>query len=286
MIITLDRVVAKGVARKGEVTAELRGVTLGISEGLTVIVGTRVSGGPLVLDLISGRVRPGVGAVRVLGVPAGADVIAKDVAYVPLGAELPSGLTVMECLRMSLSLRSSAPRDLGAALDRLGVSALATRRTDTLSPGEHRVVLLAAALATDARVVLMEEPLNWFDPRALTKITEALRSIASEGRAVVVATQSALDATRIGGRTLRAIGGMIEEGMPEAPFTGVRITTEKGKELLLALTELPKDATVTATPNHLTITAKDPAALLAYVGAVVARSAIDIVALERMTANG
>ncbi len=282
MIITFDSVRARGVAKKGEVTPQLQELTLGVSEGLTVIVGARSSGGRLVLDLIGGRVRPSDGAVRVLGMPAGSDELAKDVAYVPLSAELPSGLTVMECLRMSLRLRSASPRDPGAALERLGVSALAGRRTETLTPGEHRVVLLSAALAVNARVILMDEPCNWFDPRALTKITEALRSIASEGRAVVLATQSALDATRIGGRTLRALGGMIEEGIPERPFTGVRIATDRRKELLLALTDLPKDATVTATPHDLTITASDPSALLQYVGSVLAKSAIDVASFEKV----
>ena len=282
MIITFDRVVACGVARKGEVTAALRAVTLGLSEGITVLVGARASGGSLVLDLISGRVRPSAGAVRVLGIPAGDPALARDIAYVPLAAELPPGLTVLECLRMSLRLRATAPRDPGAALERLGVSALAGRRTESLTPGEHRVVLLSAALATDARVLLMEEPCNWFDPRALTKITEALRSIASEGRVVVLATQSPLDATRIGGRTLRALGGMIEEGLPELVFAGVRVTTDRRAELLSALSELPADATVTTTPHDLTITAGDPAALMKYVSGVLAKAGIDVVAFEKV----
>jgi ABC-2 type transport system ATP-binding protein len=282
-VISLQAVRAKGVARKGQVTAELRGVSLELSAGVTVIVGARVSGGALILDLVSGRVRAASGRVTVLGLPAGADALARDVAYVPLAAELPPGLTVMESLRMSLAMRAKEPRSAEEALERLGVSALATRRTDTLTPGEHRVVLLSMALATQARVVLMEEPCNWFDPRAMEKILEALRSIASEGSAVVLATQSAVDATRIGGRHLRALGGILEEGLPEPAFVGVRLTTERRQALLAALSELPADMAVVASEHDITISGRNPREVVTRVGRLIAHGDFNVTSFEKVT---
>jgi ABC-type multidrug transport system ATPase subunit len=279
-VIELRDVRARGIPQKGETTPELRGVTAQIGAGVTALVGPRPGGGPLLLDLVFGRVRPRTGAVTVLGHAPGASSVQKDVAYVPIAAQLPNGLTVQECVQIAFNARARGPRDAAATLERLGVTSLALRNTTTLTPGEHRAVLLAIALACTPRVLLMEEPCTWFDARALAKTTEALRALASEGAAVIVSTQSAVDAERLGGRTLRVENGVVGEGLPHRAHAGLSIACDRAKELGAALSSLASVRALSVEGARVVVSGPDARALARDVGCVIASGGFDIGAME------
>jgi phosphonate transport system ATP-binding protein len=66
------------------------------------------------------------------------------------------------------------------ALERVGLSHLAARRTDTLSGGQQQRVAIARMLMQDAEIVLADEPVASLDPRAGREVMELLWSVVRE----------------------------------------------------------------------------------------------------------
>ena len=74
------------------------------------------------------------------------------------------------------------------ALARIGAAHLATRRLDEMSTGEARRVLLARALVTSPRALILDEPTTGLDMVARHDFTERVRQIARAGTTLILIT--------------------------------------------------------------------------------------------------
>ena len=81
----------------------------------------------------------------------------------------------------SVSQEASAPQ-----LERLDLVGLAERHPLSLSGGQKQRLVIATAVDQDARVIVLDEPTSGVDYRHLLTIAAELRSLADEGRVVVV----------------------------------------------------------------------------------------------------
>jgi ABC-2 type transport system ATP-binding protein len=88
-----------------------------------------------------------------------------------------------------LALSNGLPRRrVDEVLDLVGLTAVAGRRTGGFSLGMGQRLGIAAALLGDPPVLLLDEPVNGLDPEGIRWIRGLLRSLAGEGRAVLVAS--------------------------------------------------------------------------------------------------
>ena len=74
------------------------------------------------------------------------------------------------------------------ALDRLGIASVADRDVMTLSTGQARRVLVARELVRDPSVLVFDEPCTGLDPEGMYHLRETMRTLASEGRSVILVT--------------------------------------------------------------------------------------------------
>lgn len=119
---------------------------------------------------------------------------ARRLAYLPQEPTVHWSLPVREVIGLGrLSYRPSLGRPSPADEAAIARAAAATatepfleRRVDRLSAGERGRVLLARALATDAQLLIADEPVAALDPFYQAQVMEILRQTAARGTAAIV----------------------------------------------------------------------------------------------------
>lgn len=197
-MIAVDNAAARSApATKTKIVSMLRRATFTWDRGVLAIVGTAADGTIALLEMLAGRAAVDTGRVTIGGHGPRAESLRSLVAYVPLDGALPDSLRVDEVCALGRTIRGEPAMAPDAVLAPLGLGALANRRVQSLSAAEARAVLLAIALASNARVLLVDEPLAGLDPAAPPRVIEAIRGRAAAGACVVVTTASVRDATRL-----------------------------------------------------------------------------------------
>lgn len=74
------------------------------------------------------------------------------------------------------------------AMGRLGIADLEGRDIMTLSTGQARRVLVARELVRDPRVLVFDEPCTGLDPQGMYQLRETMRTLAAEGRSIILVT--------------------------------------------------------------------------------------------------
>ncbi|HBW17984.1 MAG TPA: ABC transporter ATP-binding protein, partial [Actinobacteria bacterium] len=163
------------------------------------------AGKTTLLRTISGVIRPRSGRILLDGDSlvrrAPEDVARAGVAHVPEGQGVIIELTVEENLRLGLLLRTA--RDRAAALAdayrRFPVLADRRRRlAGTLSGGERQILVIARALLTAPRALLLDEPSLGLAPKIVSQVMELIRQLRDDsGLTVLLVEQNARSALAI-----------------------------------------------------------------------------------------
>ncbi|WP_414449314.1 ABC transporter ATP-binding protein [Burkholderia sp. 22PA0099] len=184
----------------------LDGIDLHLRGGeLVALLGVNGAGKSTLLRLLFGAARPAAGRVLLDGTPLAHQRrrdIARRIAYVPQHHVPALPHTVEQIVALGrlphTGLRQrlrGADRDaIDTALERMQVAALADRDYAALSGGERQRVLLARALAQDAPILLMDEPLTGLDYGHQLRLHALLADLAREGYAILHTTHRPDDA--------------------------------------------------------------------------------------------
>ena len=185
--------------------------------GFSALVGPSGIGKSSLVAAIAGVLTPDAGRIalgaavwfdraRGIDVPAHA----RRVGVVFQGLALFPHLTVAE--NVGYGVPRALPREVRArrvaeALATTRAEHLAARRTRTLSGGEAQRVAIARALATDASVLLLDEPLAALDEALRAELLAMLRArVASRPVPVVYVTHRLDEAEALGARVVRLAG--------------------------------------------------------------------------------
>jgi iron complex transport system ATP-binding protein len=178
--------------------AALSDVTASLAPGtITGIVGPNGAGKTTLLRVGLGLVPCGGGEVRVRDRVLkdwSREALARTIAYLPQGGTAHWPLPARDLVmlgrlphRGAFAIASAEDaRIVDGALARADASAFATRRMDELSAGERARVLFARALATQAPILLADEPAAWLDPAHQLKLMALLRDEAARGTTIAV----------------------------------------------------------------------------------------------------
>jgi len=93
--------------------------------------------------------------------------------------------TVQEVLAMARTAGSTLASE-SAAIAKLAISDLADRKVTELSGGERQRVAIALAIAVDAPVLLLDEPLAAQDVESTNRIIELLKAAAKAGKTIIL----------------------------------------------------------------------------------------------------
>jgi ferric hydroxamate transport system ATP-binding protein len=219
--------------RFGAVDA-VAGVSTHLEAGrVTALVGPNGSGKSTLLRAMSRLVTPDAGRVQLPDVPDVAALSTRDLARrVALLAQqrpTPAGITVRDVVGYGRhphrrGWRGTDP-DGAAAVDRAiamtGLSALEHATLETLSGGQLQRAWVAAAMAQDTAVLLLDEPINHLDLRYQVEVLELVRRLADEhGVAVGVVLHDLGHAAEVADRVVvLSAGRVVADGTPEEALT-------------------------------------------------------------------
>ena len=206
---------ARGIHKAfGEVLA-LDGVDLDVAEGhVHGLVGPNGAGKTTLLGVLLGLARADAGELEILGSPVRRTLALPDgVAGFVDGPGLYPSLTARQNLAALARLRGDGSDGIGDALEQVGLADVANDRVRGFSLGMRQRLGLAAALLTNPRLLVLDEPANGLDPAGTRHVHRVLTGLAAHGTSVVLSSHRMDDlAALCSAVTLLATGRVVFSG--------------------------------------------------------------------------
>jgi zinc transport system ATP-binding protein len=190
-VVALD-----GVTFGYTATPVVEDVTLGIDAGEYVaVVGPNGSGKSTLMQLMLGLLQPDAGTARLFGEPATEFDDGDRLGYVAQHASAAKSMpiTVREVVKMGrfphvgfgrLSAADWAVVD--DAIETVGMTAFRDRRVTQLSGGQRQRAFIARALASEADLLVLDEPTVGVDVESVADFYDLLSSLHADGITVLL----------------------------------------------------------------------------------------------------
>lgn len=199
--------------------AAVRGVSLEVGSGeIVCITGPNGAGKSSTLLAIAGGQKPSSGTIELEGAALNglsSDQIARlGVSLVPEGRHVFGTLTVEENLQLATMQRSDRAQikaDIDDVMERFPILR-ARRRSPAgrLSGGEQQQLVIARALLTRPKIVLLDEPSLGLAPQMIDVVYEILGSLRKTGLTMLIVEQSVSRALEVSDRLYVLRTGRVE----------------------------------------------------------------------------
>ena len=253
---------------------------------ITGFLGPNGAGKTTTLRIVLGLVRPTAGKATVMGRPyreLGSP--ARQVGAVLEASSFHPGRSGRNHLRVLAAATGFPDSRVDEVLALVGLTADAGRRAGGYSLGMRQRLSLAAALLGDPQVLVLDEPANGLDPQGIRWLRELLRSLAGEGRTILISSHVLAEIEQIADEVVIIHRGKFVEHATTTELAaraagGIRVRTPQADRLRAALEQA--GIRVTASDGDL-LTVAD--ATTARVGELAAASGIVLheLAAERPT---
>ena len=158
----------------------------------------------------------------------------REISYIPQSHAPVYDYEVLDVVLMSTGtdlgmLRTPGPRHRRRAydaLERIGIAHLAHRTYTQISGGEQQLVLIARALAQNAKTIIMDEPTSALDYGNTVRVLSCVRQLAQEGLSIVQSTHQPDQAFLYSDATLVLHEGAVHAfGNPKDVITNELVST-------------------------------------------------------------
>jgi iron(III) transport system ATP-binding protein len=201
-LFRLDRVSLPGPRRP-----RLADVTLEIPRGRTAIIGPSGAGKTSLLNLLAGFEKPESGRVEMASAPPNR----LPVFWSPADGGLWPGVSILDHIRLVLARNQSKPHQW---LEEFDLDEAAARDVEELSAGERSRLTVARALAADAEVLVLDEPLVHVDRERLDRYWSLITETCStRGTSLIFSSHQSIDA-RHADRVIRMEMGRVTQNCP------------------------------------------------------------------------
>ncbi|WP_127717756.1 ABC transporter ATP-binding protein [Halobacteriovorax sp. HLS] len=182
------------------------------NEFLTIL-GPNGSGKSTLIKSLCGIYRNFSGEARILDrsiIDISQKELATSVSYVPQFLEIHADYSVWDFMEMSYfphldNFRGLVPEEIDRAheiLERFNLVHLKSRSMTTLSGGERQKVFIASSIFQNPRLLLLDEPTSYLDPKHQDEVNEIIFSLKEEMAVIMVShdiNTSLLNSSRVMG---------------------------------------------------------------------------------------
>ena len=177
----------------------LRSASLEVRKGcMTALLGANGAGKTTLLKCLLGMIKPSVGEIFINEQTINSysrPALARELAYVPQLLEAKVGFTVLDFVMMGRYAHQGgfthADKEgteiARSALDTVSMSQFSSSSMQTLSGGERQKICIAAALAQQSPILILDEPTAHLDPYQRDEIHVLLSDIAKQDGLSVLA---------------------------------------------------------------------------------------------------
>jgi ABC-2 type transport system ATP-binding protein len=239
-------------------------VSLELRPGIVGLVGANGAGKTTLMRLITGQLRPDLGKIEILGLPAWSGDAKRRVGYCPeidaFYEEMSGRQFVHTMARLSGFSGTEARRRTRASLEAVGMDQQSARVIRGYSKGMRQRIKVAQALVHDPLVLVLDEPLSGIDPVGRAEFVDLFRSLAGQGKCLLISSHELEELDKLTDHVaimargrIAAVGSVaqIRDRLDNHPLT-VRVDLKKatakgaeadgehrGRELAGALLKLP-----------------------------------------------
>lgn len=192
-------ITANGVAKHWGTKVALERIDATIGHGITGLLGSNGAGKTTFISLVLGLHERSAGSLSVLGHDPRTEgaAIRGEIGYAPEHHHLPPDVQAADLVRHLAQLHGlpsrAATERASDALWQVGLGEERFRPIGTMSTGQRQRVKLAAAIAHDPRLVLLDEPTDGLDPVQRDDMLQLIRRIGSDFGIDIVLSSHLLD---------------------------------------------------------------------------------------------
>jgi ABC-2 type transport system ATP-binding protein len=249
----------QGLVKRFGSQVALAGLNLSVPTGVVYgFLGPNGAGKTTTMRILTGLIHPDAGSVELLGEPFGRGSRRRlfDVGALVESPSFYPFLSARENLRALAS--TGAPTPKGRVEELLSIVGLADRAGDRVSGyslGMKQRLGIAAALLSDPKLLLLDEPANGLDPAGIVGMRDTLRNLAASGKTVFVSSHILAEVQQMADVVgIIANGVLVREGTMEALLAGegtvrVRVASAEVAQAMTVVDRVAGADTATVAPE-------------------------------------
>lgn len=224
----------------------LRGISFSVNEGdFVCVLGCNGCGKTTLFKCLLGIYKATRGDIQIRGKSIHTfktRELAKEIAYIPQAHVSSFNYSVADAVLMGRNAyvdTFNAPKKEDVekaykALDRLGIGYLAEKGYSEISGGERQLVLIARALAQNAKILLMDEPTSQLDYGHQMRVLKEVHKLSQQGYTVIMSTHNPEHAFMFANKAVIIQNGQVLcEGAPQEVMTNAVLKRIYGIDLEL-----------------------------------------------------
>ncbi|WP_215826755.1 ABC transporter ATP-binding protein [Spiroplasma endosymbiont of 'Nebria riversi'] len=191
-----------GLTKRFKKQVAVNNITIKVKSGkIHGFIGPNGSGKTTTIKCLIGSIIPNSGEIQIDGKDATLSVAKEVLGYIPENARFPMHLSTYKYLTWMRFLRGNdwkkSKKEAKASLEQLNLWKFQRKNPNSFSSGMKKKVLLAQALISNPKILILDEPAANLDPTSRTELFDELIKLRDMGKSILISSHILLELQNI-----------------------------------------------------------------------------------------